>query len=154
MSPKLVIKHDPQQKAVYNWQWEWMHWNSKELSKKDVYRWVKWAYKKKFHFKFMPEIVHLADGGSSSYHPEKNQLKFIHSHRNIAVVLHETAHLIISRLFGHTVEDHGPEFMGIWIYLLEKAKLAPRGTIYDSAKQAGLRVDGSMGPELLKKKGR
>lgn len=151
--PKLVPrKYDPQQKAVYKWQWQWTDWNENELDKDEVRRWVKWAFKKKFHFGKMPRIEFRKVGEHSSYNPETTTLYFLYEHRNVAVVLHETAHAIITQLYGKTVQDHGPEFMGVFLYLLEKSGRYPRSAVYDSAVKAGLKIDTAMGPELLKKK--
>lgn len=151
--PKLIQKgYDPQAKAVYKWQWQWGNWNENELTKDDVRHWVKWAWKKKFGFKRMPRVVFRTAGEYSSYDPDQATLYFIHEHRNVAVVLHEVAHAIITMLYGRTVEDHGPEFMGVFLYLLEEARLYPRATVYDSAVKAGLKIDTDMGPSLLKKK--
>lgn len=144
-------KHDPQKDAVYAWQWKWYDWNHGELSKDGVRQWVKWAYKKKFRFTKMPRIKFPKTGKCSYHDGEKALLAFVYEHRNVPMVLHETAHAICFILYGATVEDHGPEFMGIFLYLLEKTGHYPLGTVYDSAKKAGLKIDGSQGPKLIKR---
>lgn len=151
MRPKLIPStHDTQKDAVYEWQWKFWHWNHKELSKRQVHNWVKWAIKKKFGFKHLPKIAYLRSGNVSWYNKETATLGFIHDHRNIAMVLHETAHAITDRMYAYTVEDHGPEFMGVFLWLLEACGWYPKNTLYASAKQAGLKIDGTMGPYLMR----
>jgi hypothetical protein len=59
-------------------------------------------------------------------------------HKNRAVTLHEAAHSITDEIFGHQVEWHGREFMGVYMRLLIKAKVAPAIALTTSAKAAGL----------------
>jgi hypothetical protein len=149
--PRLA-KKDRQCARVYSWGWSFADWNIKTLTKRQCRKWVKWCLKQ-FHLKkgSSPAVVFPPRAKYSSFEPEYHELQLIKKHRNIPMVLHETAHYVQSILYGKTTEDHGPEFMGIWLYLLEAAQLCPKGTLTASAKSKGIKIDMGMGPELVKK---
>lgn len=44
---------------------------------------------------------------------------------NYPTALHEVTHQIIWDYYGNTVEDHGPQFAGVYSWLLQKAGIAP-----------------------------
>ena len=46
--------------------------------------------------------------------------------RNVATALHEAAHHIAWYLHGDRIQDHGRTFLGIYLDLLIRAKVAPR----------------------------
>lgn len=49
--------------------------------------------------------------------------------------------------------DHDPRFVGIYLWLLRKAKVAPRQALEASLKEAGVKWAGaSVHPRYLKKK--
>lgn len=59
--------------------------------------------------------------------------------KNTATALHEAAHLIVSDLFGGNVQDHGPTFLGVYMWLLETAGVAPRTALHATAREHGLK---------------
>lgn len=151
-SPRVGIA-DTQAKRVYKWQWEWVEFNSNRgLTKNDVREWLEWACKK---LKMAPpsrlKIRLLSKKkGHSYFNPDTYELGFIPVHRNVPTVLHEIAHYISFRIYGKTVADHGPEYMGIFLYLLESSSQWPLGIVYQSARKAGLEIDGAQ-PRRLRK---
>lgn len=147
MAPKLITV-DRQGKRVYKWEQSWGQFTEQTLSRDGVREWAKWAYRK-FGFLRVPRII-FDDKSFSEYKPDGDFLSFTHSHRNIGIVLHEVSHAITTRMYGVTVEDHGPEFMGVYLYLLEASGEFPKHAMTDSAKRAKLRIDGSQGPGLAK----
>lgn len=58
---------------------------------------------------------------------------------NPPIVLHECAHYICDAIFGTKLEDHCPEWLGIYMWLLEGWRVAPRKALQASAKARGLR---------------
>lgn len=66
--------------------------------------------------------------------------------RNVSQVLHETAHWIVFKLFGDKPQDHGPTFLGVYMWLLEALRAAPRIALHASARAHGLKWR-ELGPE-------
>lgn len=150
-SPDVGIP-DTQAKKVYKWQWQWVEFNrDNRLSKKDIRGWLAWACKKLRMRPVRMKIKLLGKKAKYSYFdPDQYELGFIPTHRNVPTVLHEIAHYIAFRLYGKTVASHGPEFMGIFLYLLELSGQWPLGVVYGSARKAGLEIDGAQ-PRKLKR---
>jgi hypothetical protein len=144
-SPQVGIR-DSQAQKVYRWQWKWAEGNENaHLSKREVRRWLRFACKKlKLPMPNRLKIRFLKKGEKQSYYScDQHELAFIPKHRNAIVVLHEIAHYITFRLYGCTVADHGPQFMRIWLCLLEQSRRWPSGVMYQSARAAGLQIEGS-----------
>lgn len=143
-SPDVGIP-DSQAKKVYEWQWKWAEFNrNHKLSKKDIHKRLNWACKK---LKMAPprrlRIRLLKRGSYSYFDPDQYELGFLPQHRNVPTVLHEITHYITFRIYGKTVADHGPEFMGTFLFLLESAGQWPVGVVYHSAREYGLEIDGA-----------
>lgn len=58
---------------------------------------------------------------------------------NYPTALHEVSHQIIWDYYGNTVEDHGPQFVGVYTWLLAKAGIVPGGALRKSVEYAGIR---------------
>lgn len=152
-SPDVGIP-DTQAKKVYKWQWQWAEFDSNwRLSKKEIRKWLEWACTKlkvpvpRMRIKLLPKRKKY-----SYFSPDKYELGFLPQHRNVPTVLHEIAHYITFRLYGRTVADHGPEYMGVFLFLLEHSGRWPLGTMYRSAKEAGLEIDGQTVKRVRKRK--
>lgn len=59
--------------------------------------------------------------------------------KNMAVAMHEAAHHIVFKLCGWRVKDHGPTFLGVYLWLLEKSGVAPKAALHASARVFKLR---------------
>ncbi len=58
--------------------------------------------------------------------------------QNWPTVLHEAAHWIVLHLAPRSA-DHGPTWLGIYLWLLGEAGVAPESALHASARAAGLR---------------
>lgn len=76
----------------------------------------------------------------SDYDPSTHTITIGWTDCNHAVAVHEAAHAIMDEQFEDDadVQDHGPEFMAIYLRLLEWAQVAPRSALRASAKAFGL----------------
>ena len=59
--------------------------------------------------------------------------------KNVATALHEAAHIIVFDKFGDKPQDHGPTFMGVYLWLLTTAGVAPRIALEATARANGLK---------------
>lgn len=143
---------DPQVKAAYAWEGDWMYSRYRALSGVGVRRWVQWACKQ---YGVKPPVVRihrLAKGGTSFYDPSTHSIEFRKRHLNMWTALHEAAHAIETQLLD-AKQPHGPEWLGIFLALLLKAGVAPREALYGSARAAGLSYSppGKIGPRAIRK---
>lgn len=74
---------------------------------------------------------HNTQGATYSRFPD--HISFQPRHKNPAIALHEVAHYICDSIFGDEPEDHGPEWLGIYLWLLEKFKVVPRIALHAEA---------------------
>jgi hypothetical protein len=130
--------HDPDAQKVYEWEGKWVHWQINEFGKKlDTAR--IWVAKSCEAYGVKKVPVRLAKNSDDSYFDlGKNAIYLLRQHNNIAVSLHESAHAICYDLFGLNVHDHGPEFAGIYIWLLADAGIAPVEALTASADACGV----------------
>jgi len=59
--------------------------------------------------------------------------------KNAATCLHEAAHQIGYDLYGQRIDDHGPTFVGIYLALLVKAKVAPGPALEAQLRHRGVK---------------
>lgn len=65
--------------------------------------------------------------------------RFRQGGRNVATAMHEAAHHIAWHLHGERIQDHGRTFLGIYLDLLVRAKVAPRVALEASARSYKLK---------------
>ena len=131
------MTHDPQAEKAYDWEASFAHSTVKGFAKiHQARRWIRWACKK---YKVPPPIVieQLKTRQFSAYRPYDHRIWIHHKHSNIWTALHEAAHAISRHLFDDGT--HGPKWLGIYIYLLSTAGIAPYVALSKSAKAMGLR---------------
>lgn len=144
---------DVQRQAVYDWEGSWRHWNLRVESPRVVRTWIRWAERrygvrpvKKIYFP-KNNRGHKIDKRTgkrlrlcTAYDPNNHTITIRPRHANTPVGLHEAAHAIHEKLFGALGgEAHGPIWLGIYLYLLIGAKIAPASALLWSAKKAGLK---------------
>jgi hypothetical protein len=147
--------HDPQRELVYEWEADFKSFNIPTLSLAACRALVTKACRK--YDTPGPVVRSHRRGGLSFYQADKAPTQYtdilaVHEviegtatisfradGRNHAVVLHEAAHAILNYwvpLGGY--EDHGREFLGVYLWLLEFHDILPASAIEASAKAAGL----------------
>lgn len=128
---------DSQQIWVYYWEEMWKWWNVQRLSKKECAKLLKWACR--LYNVPAPSLkLHRPLPGkrwATAFDPSDYSITLSPQHMNEAVCLHEVAHAIHSLLTGDEAhEAHGPEWLALYIYLLDRLGLAPRIALFATAK--------------------
>lgn len=126
---------DRQQQRVYAWEAQWADWNAGHLSLRGARSVVRWACKK---YGLPPPVVKQHPGKAYSFSCG-SLISFSKGQRNSAIALHESAHYIATHIFGNSIEHHAQEWLGIYLWLLEGYRVAPRIALHASAKAKGLR---------------
>lgn len=121
---------DPQQKRVYSWEGDWLDWNRSSLTLAECRATVKWACDK-YGLKTPRITQHV---GNEYTFFQDGRISFRHDQKNAAIALHEAAHYVCDEIFGHKIEHHSPEWMGVYLWLLEGYRVAPRTALHASAK--------------------
>lgn len=127
---------DIQESKVYKWEEKWRDWNRETASLKELRELIHWACKK---YGLKPPAVKQHQGTAYSY-SLGNVISFRRDQKNPAIALHETAHFICDKIFTEeNLEDHSPEWLGIYMWLLEGARVAPRLALHSTAGAHRLR---------------
>lgn len=129
---------DRQKDKVYAWEDQWLHWQGANAPTKMMRAWVRWACKL---YDVPPPVVRKVPAklGYSYYEDRDHSIGLAPKHHAIAVALHETAHAIAVHYRGVNGHGHGPDFMGIFLYLLETAGIAPRSALRASVEAKGIK---------------
>ena len=142
MAPKASA--DPHREAVYEWEDSWYDWGANTCSLTDCRALVRTACA---HFKLPPPAVRQHNKAALSYCIPAHMvisLQAVGSRpgrggKNPATALHEAAHYIAWKKYGERIQDHGQTFLGVYMWLLEEAKIAPSVALHASARSHGLR---------------
>ena len=129
---------DPHRDNVYAWEDSWPGWGHNQLGLKACRALVKLACD---FYKVEQPIVVQHDKRTFSWSmPTKNRISiqggahFDRGGRNVATVLHEAAHHIAWMVHGDRIQDHGATWLGIYLDLLVRAKVAPEVALVASLK--------------------
>jgi hypothetical protein len=139
-----MARSDPQQDAVYTWEGQWRDWAERRVSLTECRKVVRTACA---HYRVPPPKVSrwrknfcwcpdtLA---ATSRILDKPVIRLNAGGQNWATCLHEAAHWVLLHL-APTAQDHGPTWLGVYMWLLEKASMAPRAALVASARKNKLR---------------
>jgi hypothetical protein len=145
-----VDPEDPQKAALYAWEETWGPWNFNSLTVTECRAWIVQACAyydvppprvrqhrtREFSWCHVRMGVISLQGGK---HRDRGG-------RNVSQALHEAAHWIVYQIKGDVPQDHGPTFLGVYMWLLEAAQLAPRVALHASARAHGLKWRTDMSP--------
>lgn len=148
-----VDPEDPQREDLYRWEETWGPWNFNSLTLTECREWIEFACRlydvepprvrqhrtRELSWCHIKMGVISLQGGKHRYR----------GGRNVSQALHEVAHWIVFKLFDDRPQDHGPTFLGVYMWLLEAARVAPRIALHASARAHGLRWR-ELGPEACK----
>ena len=132
---------DPQRQALYDWEAQWLGWELDTLTLGECRVMVRTACR----LARVPYVPTRQHSGTSEYDCIRNRITLQQRGRrgrggkNPAQVLHEVAHYIVFRRSGWRPQDHGPTFLGVFLWLLASARVAPRAALEASARAAGLK---------------
>lgn len=146
---------DPQRDAVYDWEGEFRDWNRRTLPLRLVKKYVQDACA---HYGLPAPTVKGHPGKAYAFYKPKDDysgelISFAGWCQNPAVALHEAAHYIVLHHFGKDVQDHGPIWLGVYLWLLQRAGIAPQEALRASARKWKLRWR-DMPPERVVKRQR
>lgn len=132
---------DPHQDDVYQWEESWPEWNRNLIGIRAARTLIRTACDSYN----VPYPIVVSHGNALSWSmPKSGRISMQGGeHRakggmNVATALHETAHHIAWHKHGEKIQDHGPTFLGIYLDLLDKARVAPRVALEASARTFGL----------------
>lgn len=134
---------DPQKPRVYAWEGGFSDWVRSTMTLAEARAVVRWACDK---YGLRCPVVRQHVGKQESFSQidgaefGKPLISFQKaSQRNAAVALHEAAHYIHDVIFGDKGPHHSAEWLGIYLWLLEGYRVAPRSALHASARAARLR---------------
>jgi hypothetical protein len=146
-------KPDPWQTAVYAFEHDWPGFDTASLTLQECRAIVGTACAA---YDLDPPSVVQHQGSAYSYALSNDKtvegwkISLRRSHKNPAIVLHESAHFIVDRIYGvrGPQQDHGPTWQGVYFWLLARAELAPVEALRASARKHGLRWQ-ERGPDVI-----
>lgn len=140
-SRPAVLDVDPQKARLYEWEDRFSSFGKRSESRLDIQKLV---YRACRRYDIEPPIVRFVSKAKSPgltvttfYDTADHSIQFGYRSCNAAIACHEVAHAVIAE-YQENVEDHGPEFLGVYFDLLEWAKVLPRSAIHASAREMGL----------------
>lgn len=125
---------DPQRDKVYGWEGQWADWNATAISLTQAREYIHWACGL---YNLKPPSVKRHKSNAFSFSQDR-LISFNHAQVNRGIALHEVAHFICDEVFGLDLADHCPQWMGIYLWLLVSARIAPPVALTASAKAAGI----------------
>lgn len=155
-----MASKDRQCQAAYEWEAEFCDWNRQTETLKKCRQHIQTACA---HYGVKPPRVIGHRGCEITFYQshENVQARFLEKGaaatislrpdgRNVPVALHESAHAIASVWLPWTVEAHGREWLGIYMWLLEAASVAPTVALEASAKRHNLKWVRGLSPVRLR----
>lgn len=152
---------DRQCEDAYTWESEFSDWNRQTATLIECRRHIETACA---HYDVKPPRVVGHRGKEITFYQahENVQARFLEKGaaatvslrpdgRNIPVALHESAHAIASVWLPWSVEAHGREWLGIYLWLLEAAGVAPSVALEASARKHNLKWLRDLSPMKLRK---
>lgn len=133
---------DRQQKRVYRWEDGWRSFVERTSTRRNLRTLIKKACRLygvdaptvRFRTKY-----EKCGSITSEYDPNDHSIVLGWNDTNHAIAMHEAAHAIADSLYGSFLQPHGHQWLGIYLKLLEWAKVAPRTALIASAKEKGLK---------------
>lgn len=149
---------DRQQNLAYKWEEQFLHWPGSYLTPKGATEIAK-AIARLYSIP-LPELAFVTkdnrNGKSlpSSYFPDEHKIVFRPRHMSALIVLHEMAHAVTDYILGPELEAHGPQWLGVYMFLMDRFHIAPTIALTASAKAVGLKFEskGITGPRSIRKK--
>lgn len=146
-----VDADDPQKEALYAWEETWGPWNYNSLTLTECREWIVTACD--YYGVPPPRVRQHRTREYSWCHVYRGVISLqggkhrARGGRNVSQALHEVAHWIVHQKFGDKPQDHGPTFLGVYMWLIEAAKLAPPIALHASARTHGLKWRTDVGPD-------
>lgn len=134
---------DPQKDQLYVWEDSWWGWNRNLLTLKYCRAAIETACA---YYDVQPPKVTQHHVRSLSYSIPVSRVISLQAVApdgkgglNLPTALHEATHQIIWDKFKNRATDHGPSFLGVYLWLLEKAGVATGEALSASARSFNLK---------------
>lgn len=153
-------KSDVQQNRAYKWEDSFTKWAGPHMTQSAALETVASA-SRRYRIP-IPEVIFPTKNKRSGkdlpsqYNPITHTITLRPRHLNGAIVLHEIAHAITDYVLGWYLDAHGPQWLGIYMVLLEDYGISTRQALHASADEAGLkyRTRDRVGPRQIRKRNR
>ena len=129
---------DRQQTRAYDWEGEWPTFTKKTLTQDECRTAIVTA---SGLYNIPVPVIRFLPGkrGHTWYDPNDHTINLRPRHCNLGICLHETAHAIHSHVTGDEAHEiHGPEWLAIYINLLERFEIASLTALTASAEAHAL----------------
>ncbi len=133
---------DPQKAALYAWEDTWGPWNYNALTLTECRAYIEEACR--LYDVPPPRVRQHRSNEYSWCHVVMGIISLqggahrARGGRNASQCLHEAAHWIVHKKWGDKPQDHGPTFLGVYLWLMTEARLAPATALHASARAHGL----------------
>jgi hypothetical protein len=134
---------DPHKNATYLWEDSWPGWNRNHITLAECRSLI--ASSCLVYGVKRPIVVDHPQRSMSWNIPADRRISMqggkhrARGGRNVATALHEAAHQIAFTLYGSSIQDHGPTWLGIYLDLLVRARGAPRIALEATLRAHGLK---------------
>lgn len=130
---------DKQQDAVYAWEWEGLNLpDTEDWIPAQVQRFINRVWRA--YFDSPPPQFDDGRGRSTAYARGDFTLCLPRWARNRSLVLHELTHAMLWKISPRLVEGHGPEYVRLYIELMDEWGVTPRDRAEKKAKEFKLKM--------------
>lgn len=149
---------DSQRSRAYAWESSFRSFNENNVPRRRLRRLIRDAERRyrvppvKITFRERVRRAKRYAKIASEYAPDDHSIVLGWNDHNYGIALHETAHAIVDHILGYELEPHGPQWLGVYMWLLDWAKVAPRSALEESARVHGLSwaPPGKIGPDAIR----
>jgi hypothetical protein len=134
--------NDKQRKRLYGWEDQFGAFGKRSETRAEIRKLINRASRR---YSIDPPAVRFVSKENSPsltvttyYDSAAHVIQMGYRSCNAAISMHEVAHAVIAE-YHETAQDHGPEFLGVYLDLLEWANVAPRSALHASARAKRLR---------------
>lgn len=133
---------DPQKAALYAWEEAWGPWNYNSLTLTECRAYIEHACR--LYDVEAPRVRQHRTKAYSWCHVTMGVISMqggkhrARGGRNPSQCLHEVAHWIVFKKWGDKPQDHGRTFLGVYLWLMAEARLAPPTALVASAREFNL----------------
>lgn len=123
-------RSDPQQQRAYDWEGDFTDWVKGRISRTEMRETI--AKCCGIYRVPVPYILFVTKNRrrgrklTSFYEPDRHRIIIRPRHLQKNTAVHEAAHAVVDWLLGPHLPAHGREWVGVFMVLLERMKIAPR----------------------------
>lgn len=138
-------RNDPQQEKAYAWEGDFCDWAGAHATRAAMRKAVLECCS--IYRVPAPEVWFRAKNRgargrklTSYYQPGSHIIVIRPRHMNLNTAVHEASHAVVDWILGwSSTQPHGPEWVGVFITLLDRMKIAPRAGLEAHARSMRLK---------------